>query len=40
VLYFVGALVAHTRAGDFRGMLTPAVPLLFTVAVLVTHILA
>ncbi len=40
VLYFVGALVAHLRAGDVRGMLTPVVPLLFTVAVLVTRILA
>jgi hypothetical protein len=40
VLYFVGALVAHARAGDFRGMLTPIVPLLFSVAVLVTRILA
>ena len=39
-LYFVGALVAHVRARDFRGMLTPIVPLLFSVAVLVKRILA
>lgn len=40
VLYFVGALVAHVRAGDFKGMLTPVIPLLFSVVVLVTRILA
>jgi len=40
VLYFVGALLAHARAGDLKGMLTPLVPLLFSVAVLVTRILA
>jgi hypothetical protein len=40
VFYFVGAIIAHLRAGDFKGMLTPVVPLLFSVAVLVTRILA
>jgi DoxX-like family len=40
VLYFVGALFAHAHAGDFRGMGTPVVPLLFSVAVLVVRILA
>ena len=40
VLYFVGAIVAHVRVGDFKGMRTPIVPLLFSVAVLITRILA
>ncbi len=40
VLYFVGAIIAHRRAGDVRGMLTPLIPLLFSMAVLVTRILA
>ncbi|HEY0753153.1 MAG TPA: DoxX family protein [Ktedonobacteraceae bacterium] len=40
VLYFVGAIIAHGRAGDFKGMLTPVGPLLFSAAVLVTRILA
>lgn len=40
VLYFVGAIIAHMRVRDFKGMPTPVVPLLFSVAVLVTRILA
>lgn len=40
VLYFVSAFVAHARVRDFRGMLFPIVPFLFSIAVLVTRILA
>lgn len=40
VLYFIGALVAHARVRDFKGMLVPLLPLLFSVAVLVTRTLA
>ena len=40
VLYFVGAIIAHVRVGDFKGIRTPVVPLLFSVAVLITRILA
>ena len=40
VLYFIGAVVAHARVKDFRGMFLPVLPLLISVAVLVTRILA
>jgi hypothetical protein len=39
VLYFVGAVVAHARVGDFKGIGTPLVPLLLAVGCLVTRVL-
>ncbi|HWL99547.1 MAG TPA: DoxX family protein, partial [Nocardioidaceae bacterium] len=29
VLYFVGAVIAHLRVGDLKGLLNPLVPLVF-----------
>ena len=40
VLYFIGAIAAHARVRDFKGMRFPILPLLLTVATLVTRILA
>jgi DoxX-like family len=39
LIYFVGAVVAHVRVGDVKGIGTPAVPLLLAAACLVTGIL-
>jgi hypothetical protein len=39
ILYFLGAIIAHVRVGDFKGTGTPAVPLLLAVTCLVTQIL-
>ncbi len=39
VLYFVGAVVAHLRVGDFSGIGTPFVPLLLAIGCLVTRVL-
>jgi len=40
VLYFVGAVIAHLRAGDTKGLGGPLPPLGFAVAALVLRILA
>ncbi len=40
VLYFLGAIVAHARVGDFKGIGTPAFPFGLAVACLVTRILS
>ncbi len=40
VLYFVGAVVAHLRAGDAKGLNAPLPLLLFAVAALVLRLLA
>ncbi len=40
IAYFVGAIVAHVRVRDFKGLTGPALLLLFAVAVLVTRILS
>ncbi|MGI5215810.1 DoxX family protein [Plantactinospora sp. CA-290183] len=40
VLYFVGAVLAHLRAGDPKGLAAPLPPLAFAVAALVLRILA
>lgn len=34
VLYFVGAMLAHVRVGDWAGMKAPITPLLFSIAAL------
>jgi len=39
VLYFLGAIVAHLRVGDIKGIGTPAVPFGLAIACLVTRIL-
>ena len=39
VVYFMGAIVAHVRVGDVKGIGTPAVPLLLAVGCLVTRVL-
>lgn len=38
VLYFVGAIAAHLRVGDTKGVSGPVVPLLISVAALVLRI--
>lgn len=38
VLYFVGAVIAHLRVGDLKGLLNPLVPLVFAVAALAVGI--
>lgn len=40
VAYFLGAIVAHIQAKDFKGISTPAPILVFAVAVLVIRILS
>jgi hypothetical protein len=40
VIYFVGAVIAHLRVGDFKGIGTPAIPLLLAVGCLITGVLA
>jgi hypothetical protein len=40
VLYFIGAIVAHLRVGDLKGIGTPAVPLLLAVGALLTRVLS
>ncbi len=40
VLYFVGAIVAHLREGDFKGLPAPAVFLILAAAALVLQLLA
>ena len=39
VLYFVGAIVAHLRVGDTKGVNGPVVPLLLAIAALVLRLL-
>ena len=39
ILYFIGAIVAHLRVGDIKGVGTPAVPLLLAAGCLVTRVL-
>jgi hypothetical protein len=34
VAYFVGAAIGHIRAGDFKGLAMPALPLVLSIAVL------
>lgn len=38
VTYFVGAMIAHARVGDFKGLAMPLLPLLLSVAVLALRI--
>ena len=40
VIYFAGAVIAHARIKDFKGMSNPAVPLVLALIVLVTRILS
>jgi hypothetical protein len=40
ILYFIGAIIAHLRVGDIKGIGTPAIPLMLAVACLVTRILS
>lgn len=40
ILYFLGAIIAHLRVGDFKGIGSPAFPLLLACACLVTQILS
>jgi hypothetical protein len=40
VIYFAGAVVAHVRVGDVKGIGTPMVPLLLAAGCLVTRVLA
>lgn len=40
VVYFIGAVVAHLRVGDVKGIGMPAFPLGLAVACLITRILA
>jgi hypothetical protein len=39
VVYFTGAVVAHLRVGDVKGVGTPSAPLLLAVGCLVTRVL-
>jgi hypothetical protein len=38
VLYFVGAMAAHVRVRDFKGLSGPLVPLILSVAALVLRV--
>jgi len=40
VVYFVGAVVAHVRVGDIKGIGTPGVLLLLATSCLITDVLA
>jgi uncharacterized membrane protein YphA (DoxX/SURF4 family) len=40
VVYFVGAIIAHLRVRDFKGLGSPVVPLALAVATLVLRILS
>ena len=40
VAYFIAATASHLRVGDFKGLGSPAVPLLLAAAALVTRILS
>jgi uncharacterized membrane protein YphA (DoxX/SURF4 family) len=40
VVYFVGAVVADLRVRDFKGIGTPAIPLMLAVGCLITGMLA
>ncbi len=40
VLYFLGAIIAHVRVGDVKGIGTPAFPFGLAVACLITRILS
>ncbi|MFC6022467.1 DoxX family protein [Plantactinospora solaniradicis] len=40
ILYFVGAVIAHVRAGDLKGLNAPLVILAVAIAALVLRILA
>ena len=40
VLYFLGAIVAHLRVGDIKGIGTPSLPFGLAIACLVTRILS
>jgi len=40
VAYFIGAIIAHLRVGDTKGMAGPIVPLLVSVAALVLRIMS
>ena len=40
VLYMVGAVIAHMRAGDTANIRNPAVPLVLAIAALITRILS
>ena len=39
ILYFIGAILAHLRVGDVKGIGTPAVPLLLAVGCFLTRVL-
>lgn len=38
VLYFVGAMLAHVRVGDWAGLKAPIMPLVFSIAALTLRI--
>jgi uncharacterized membrane protein YphA (DoxX/SURF4 family) len=38
IAYFVGAIIAHLRAGDTKGIVQPMMPLLLSVAALVLRL--
>ena len=40
VIYFVGAIIAHLRVQDFKGLAGPVLPLVLAVATLVLRILS
>ena len=40
VLYFVGAVLGHVRVGDFKGTANPVLPLVLSLAALITRILS
>jgi hypothetical protein len=40
VLYFIGAILAHVRVGDWDGLKSPIFPLLFAVAVLTLRVVS
>jgi hypothetical protein len=39
ILYFIGAILAHLRVGDIKGIGTPVVPLLLAVGCFLTRVL-
>lgn len=38
ILYMIGAMIAHLRVGDTRGLTTPLIPMIIGIAALVTRI--
>ena len=40
VLYMIGAVIAHARVHDFKGIANPALPLALAIAALITRLLS